>query len=354
MDSIRVFFLFLLVIISPISVAEASEELYSSEQLVSRQFGEPSLKQVRQGLQDVLVKVAGNRDVLSKPVILEQTRSAKRMLQQFGYRAAQQAIEPDGQAKVAYILRLDFDSRAVDQMLEAAGERPLGALRPSLVVWLAAQQRGQRDYVSPDGYIYDKVKAAAAKRGLPLRLPLLDLSDQRALPVSDLWGLFDSSIQDASARYRADAVLAGRMIQTSSGNWLYEWLLLQGGKPERFSGNGSLNSEIPEVMDQTADKLFAALKGSGFSYRLEGLAVRISSVNTLSDYIDIVDYMKSITAVTAVHTVMMQENTLELMVELDGNLEQFEHALGLQPQLVPTESVGQDLTGLTLNYRWLR
>lgn len=354
MDSIRVFFLFLLVIISPVSMAGAAEDLYSSEQLVVQQYGEPSLKQVRQGLQDVLVKVAGNRDILSRPIILERTRKAKQVLQQFAYRTAQKAIEPDGRAEEAFVLTLDFDPRAVNQILAAAGQRPLGAVRPSLVVWLAAQQRDQRDYVSPDGYIYAKVKAAAAKRGLPLRLPLLDLSDQRALPVSDLWGLFDTSIKDASSRYRADAVLAGRMIQTSSGNWRYEWLLLQGGKQQRFSGNGSLNSEIPEVIDQTTDTLFAALSGNGFNYRLEGLTVRISSVNTLSDYIDIVEHMKSITAVTAVHTVAMQENTLELTIELDGNLEQFEHALSLQPQLVPAETTGEDLTGLTLNFRWLR
>lgn len=354
MDSIRVFFLSLLVLISPIATAGVAEDLYSSEQLVARQYGEPSTKLVRQGLQDVLVKVAGNRDVLSQPIILEGSRNAKRMLQQFGYRAAQRAVEADGQAQVAYILKLDFDQAAVDNLLASAGKKPLGVVRPSLVVWLAAQRQGQRDYLSPDGYIYEEIRTAAAKRGLPLRLPLLDLADQRTLPVSDLWGLFESSISDASARYRADAILAGRLIQTSSGNWSYQWLLINGENAQRFSGSGAINRELPDVIDQTADKLFSALTGSGFSYRLEGLEVRISNVNTLSDYIDIIDYMHSLPAVTSVHTVAMQQNTLQLSIELDGNLEQLEQLLSLQPQLVPAETTGEDLTGLTLNYRWLR
>lgn len=355
MDSIRVtFFVFLAFISSTVS-AGVAQNLYSSEQLVPQQYGEPNLKQVRQGLSDVLVKVAGNRRILSQPIVLERARNAKRMLQQFGYRAAQQALSSSGgRAEVAYVLKLDFDPQAVDQLLSMAGERPLGALRPSVVVWLAAQQQGSRDYVAPNGYIYDHVVSAAAKRGLPVRLPLLDLTDQRALPLSDLWGLFDSSIKEASVRYSTDAILAGRMIQTSSGRWRYEWLLIEGDKQQRFSTRGAVKSQISDMMEQTADTLFAALQGSGFSYRLEGLKVRISHVNSLSDYVDIIDYMKSIAAVTEVNTKGLLDGSLELMIELDGNLEQFEHAVSLQPRLIPAEVSGEGLLGLTLNYRWQR
>ncbi len=355
MDSIRVTLFVFLALISSVVSAGTAENLYTSEQLVPQQHGQPTLKQVRQGLSDVLVKVAGSRSVLAKPVVLERSRDAKRMLQQFGYRAARKAISSgSGSDQVAYILKLDFDERAVNDLLAMAGERPLGSVRPSVVVWLAAQQQGGRDYVSPDSYIYDKVVAAADKRGLPLRQPLLDLTDQRALPLSDLWGLFDGSVQRASERYAPDAILAGRLLQTSSGRWQMEWQLLDGDKQERFTTRGSLNGQIPNVMEKVADQLFAALQGSGFTYRLEGLTVKVGNVNSLSDYIDIVDYLKTIPAVTAVHTASMSENMLELTIELNGNLEQFENALALQPRLIPSQATSDDLVGMTLNYYWQR
>ncbi|MGB0467647.1 MAG: DUF2066 domain-containing protein [Pontibacterium sp.] len=353
MDSIRVTLLVFLGLFSTLSSAGVAENLYSSEQRVAEQHGQPGTQQIRQGLSDVLVKVAGNRSILSLPVVLERTRNAKHMLQQFGYRAAAQAVLPEGGgAEEAYILTLDFDPQAVNQLLAEAGKRPLGELRPSLVVWLAEQRQGARDYSLPDGYIYEQVKTAANKRGLPIRTPLLDLTDQRALPLSDLWGLFDGSVRAASARYGADALLAGRLIQTASGSWHYEWLLIEGDQQQRYSARGALKSQIPEMIEKTADKLFAALQGTGFSYRMEGLEVRISNVSSLSDYIDIVDYLQSIPAVTAVHTGSVSGSVLLLTIELEGNLEQFEHALSLQPHLTLTEAAGESLMGLTLNYRW--
>lgn len=352
MESIRVFLLACLACFSPLAAAGTAVNLYSSEQLVAQQFGEPSLTLVRQGLSDVLVKVAGNRDILSEPVILDGTKNAKSLLQQFGYQAAKRAVEPNGDAQEGYLLTLDFDPAAVNRLLDKAGERPMGDVRPTLLVWLAAQEQGQQDYLSPDGYIYAKVKQVAAQRGLPLQVPLLDLQDQSAMPVSDLWGLFESSLAGASERYRPDAVLAGRLIQTPSGSWHYEWLLMNGDKQERFSGKGAVNAEITRVIEKATDTLFAALQESDFSYRMDGLELNISNVNNVADYIEVTDYLRSLPTVVAVHTVGMQSNALTLNIELDGNLEQFEHTLGLQPRLAATGNSGADMMGVTLNYRW--
>lgn len=354
MDSIRIVFLLLLTVVTTCARAGGIDALYSSEQVVAQQQGEPSLRQVRQGLSDVLVKVAGSADVLSRPPVLAQLDNARSLLRRFGYSVAPGAVEQSGQAQRAYALTLDFDQAGVDQLLERAGERPLGSFRPTLMVWLAAQQQGGRDYVSPDGYIYQQVEREAARRGLPLRTPLLDLQDQQRLPVSDLWGLFSQSIVEASSRYKADAILAGRLIQTTSGGWHYEWTLIQSGKEQRFSASGSLESQIPEVINNAADTLFASLRGSGFSYQLEGLALSVSNVTSLTDYLSLVDYLKTLPTVTSVQTIAAEGSHVQLMITLDGNLEQLEQALRLQPNLIPAEIVGEQEGGLTLNYRWQR
>ncbi len=350
MDRIRLIFLSVLLLCSA-TLSAAGTELYRAQLLVGAQSGQPGSAEVRSGLEAVLVKVAGDRDVLRNVAVRNGLENPYAYLRQFGYSQSNQVIgAEEGTARRAYQLVLDYDQRAIDRLLASADRKPLGN-RPTLMVWLAAQQFGPRDYVAPGGQIYQLFEAAAEQRGLPLQQPLLDLTDQQMLPAADIWGLFADSIEQASRRYRADAVLAGRMVQRGADSWSIDWLLISGSQQQRFTGSGGLTEEVQAMIELAADTLFASLGGGGVAEQPGELSVTIDNVVTLSDYMAIVDYLATVPAVGAVNPAEVAASRLRLRVRLEGHVEQFEQALRLEPRLVPVDNLDGSYG---LAYRWQR
>jgi len=328
--------------------------LYSSSQLVPAQFREPAVEHLADGLARVLVKVSGSRNVLGKPAVRQALQEPRTLLRGFEFSKTNQAVvDANGTQQPAQALAMQFDNALVDRLLRSANERPLGSQRPTLMLWLAAEQNNQRDYVSPDGHLMMPLLRRAQSRGLPVQLPLYDLTDQSDLPVSDLWGLFRDGIEQASARYRPDATLAGRMAPLPGGNWYVEWLLIGQGRAQRFTTEGNSQEALTAAVDQVADRLFAALGGATDSNYMEGLQLDITNIRTLSDYTSVVDYIRKLTLVSSVQVEQVNGTRLLLRVQLDGRAEQLERAIRLEPRMAPLDAgVEDDGVQMFLRYRW--
>jgi len=328
--------------------------LYSSRLLVPAQHSKPTTDQLASGLAGVLIKVAGSRNILGKPVVQQALQAPDALLGGFAYRKTGQAIkDASGTQQPAQALALDFDSTLVDKLLRQANERPIGAQRPTLMLWLAAEQYNQRDYLSADNRLVGTLMRRAASRGLPVQLPLFDLTDQQNLPVSDLWGLFRDGIEQASSRYRPDVTLAGRMMPLPGGNWYIEWLLLGQGAAQRFTTEGNSEEALGAAVEQVSDKLFSALAGASDSNYMEGLQLDITNVRTLADYAAVVGYLNRLTMVTGVVVEQVEGTRLLLRVQLDGRVEQLERAVRLEPRMAPVNAgVPVDENRLFLRYRW--
>ena len=83
--------------------------------------------------------------------------------------------------------------------------------------------------------VREEIVAAADERGLPIAWPLLDLEDLNAVTFTDVWGGFEDRIVAASTRYRADAVLIGRVRPGLAGNEV-EWLFVHGVERQALPG----------------------------------------------------------------------------------------------------------------------
>lgn len=328
--------------------------LYSSQLLVPVQQGAPAASQLADGLAGVLIKVSGSRNVLGKPVVQQALQAPDALLRGYAYRKTGRAVaDASGTQQPAQALALDFDTTLVDKLLRQANERPMGAQRPTLMLWLAAEQQNQRDYLSADNHLLSTMMNRAATRGLPVQLPLYDLTDQQNLPVSDLWGLFRNGIEQASSRYRPDATLAGRMTPLPGGNWSVDWLLLGQGAEQRFTTQGSSEEALGAAVEQVSDKLFVALTGTSDSNYMEGLQLDVTNVRTLADYAAVVGYLNRLTMVTAVVVEQVEGTRLLLRVQLEGRVEQLERAVRLEPRMAPVNAgVPVDENRLFLRYRW--
>ena len=330
--------------------ATVAKNLYSFEQLVEEVSASPESADVKTGLQAVLVKVTGSKEILSHPDVLTAADDATALLSRFSFTPVEQVIETSqGDTFIAQRLTLEFDESAVNNLIVSAGDQPMGALRPSVLVWLAQSQRGLREFVSSNDPVAQQVQAQAQARGLPLTFPQLDEQDLAAMPLSDVWGFFGDSIQEASKRYRPNAILVGRLVSETNSQ---EWLLLQGDQTERLNYQGALSTQLPLLVDQVADTLLSPLRLTGFSYRMDKLDIVVEQVANFADYLEIIDYIRSIPSVTSLKAASLEVDTLTLQISLNGNLDQLERLIALESRLLSVERPDDDPNGVALNYRW--
>lgn len=349
MDFKKILVAALLVVFSNLSLAARIDSLYQAEISVpTEQAGTPTATQVSEGLQQVLIKVTGRSDLVGNPTVGAQLQVAEDYLQQFSY----QALSETNQSQV---LVLDFSSIAVDGLVNHAGLKPLGEQRPTVLLWLASDRVGDQQFLDTESEVVSKFKSEAQKRGLPVQLPIFDLDDQVALPVSDLWGLFETSIKKASARYHPEAVLAARFQVSESGFNQIEWMLIDGQTAQRRSTAGTLEQVIPEMINSVADQLFSPMATPvryDLSHYQTGIAINISNVTKFSDYTQVTDYLRSLPVVKLMKPESINGTDIALRLELDGTIEQLQQSLGLDPRLQALDFTYSSDGSQILHYYW--
>ncbi|MGB0733578.1 MAG: DUF2066 domain-containing protein [Pontibacterium sp.] len=339
-------------------------DLYSSRLLVAQQSSQPTAEQARKGLSQVLVKVAGNRKILSYPAVLNRLKQSANALAGFGYQDAQRTISgAGGSQQPASILTMQFAPSIVNRIIADTGTRPMGSIRPSVLVWVAKQESGRRDYVSPESDIYQTFNFSADKRGLPLRVPLLDLTDQNSLSVGDLWGQFDGIIQSASQRYRTEAILAVRMTRTRNGQWQLDWQLLNGEQSQSGSHRGSLASVSETMINGVSDNLFATLTATPAAQeqvstiitekRSDGVTLAISGISNIAHAIELEDSLRNMPVIRSVKVAEIRGTKISYKLKLNGPLAQVRSALALLPRLreLPATVVNGEASS-DLAYGW--
>ncbi|RTE66452.1 DUF2066 domain-containing protein [Amphritea opalescens] len=344
----------MLVSLCSLSQAAMVNGLYSTEMLVPEQLPEPSNEQLTQGLQAVLIKVSGRSNVINKPSVMKALQQPSAWLNQFSYQATQTPISAgDGREVLGQRLLLEFDPVLIKRLLQQAGLKAVGHARPALLVWLA-QQRGNtaRDYVAPESQIYAELVAQAQVRGVPLDVPLLDLNDQTALDVSDLWGFFREPVQQASQRYQPDAILLGRLIQSSSGGWQTEWLLLQQGNAHAMKPSGALSEQLQQVINESADTVLGSLGTAQFNYIETGLLLEVTNIGGVSDYLQLSDYLATLQPVDAVRVSAIEADRVLLRVEIQGGVQALDQAVRLNPRMSPAPRLNAGGAETVYSYRW--
>ncbi|UTW04771.1 DUF2066 domain-containing protein [Amphritea atlantica] len=328
--------------------------LYTAELLVPEQHSQPSGEQLQAGLKTVLIKVSGRSAVVNKSAVVSALRQPAGWLSQFSYQATRTPVSAgDGREVLGQRLVLEFDPVMVDQLLQKSGMKAIGHARPVTLVWLV-QQRGTapRDFVPQGGQIYQELLKQADLRGLPLSVPLLDLNDQNAVDVSDVWGFFRESILQASERYQPDGVLIGRLIQGTGGGWQSEWLLLKDGQARSITPSGALSEQIQQVINESADFTLASLGASSFNYVETGLQLEVANIVDIEDYLQLMDYLRQLPPVDAVRISGVDADRVLFRVELQGGIRTLEQAVRLNPRMMPTSRLSTNGAAAVYTYRW--
>jgi hypothetical protein len=277
--------------------ADVIEDLYLATVPVETQDRKERQEAIRTGLSQVLVRVTGSNQVLTSPVIEAALNQPTRYAQRFRY----QKHDKDGKKQLMLWMR--FDEGAIRKLLTDNQMPVWGRTRPATLLWLVVDDRRTRSLISNDKQADARliIEEQAKLRGLPLRLPLYDLTDRANLSVADIWGNFEEAILRASSRYQTEAVLVGRVYRTASNSWNGRWTLYIEGRQQSWQTSGdSLEVAMLPGVSQTTGILaqrYAEVDGAMGS---DQLLVRIKGVSGLSAYTRVVKYLDSLDAITQV------------------------------------------------------
>ena len=311
--------------------AETVRDLYSSQVPVADQSESALSNASRSALGEVMVKVSGHRDVLENPDVRAALGKARQHVLQYAYARSK------GEEK-ALEARFEFDSNWVVEVLTAAGEPLWTANRPSVLVWMIAEDEDGRYFVNQDTSpeLANLVLEEFGRRGVPVRLPLFDLTDAAALSPAQAWRLDGGALKAASARYDVENVIAGRMVALSSGKTTGDWSYFFGDdrSDRSFTATGAedfARRGASLVAESMASRYAVAPTGSDPG----GITLSVQGVQRYSDYASIVAWLEGLELVEHANLERVGDDVIEIRLTASADPSQLAKLFKLNQRLSP-------------------
>lgn|GEM_PF-244692 len=343
---------------SPVNAVQINN-LYSASVPIASQQKRDRLLGFDQAFSIVLVKASGQFDKVTDPEFLKALLPAEPLVQTFSYRensayqefiqnqSAQDDDKAPGNVELApdnvelmkiekselevpplpYLLDVSFAPSIVEEKMADHGLDIWGRVRPSVLVWVAHEQKGERSIVgtSDAGELVENLVLLGEQRGVPLYLPVADLQDVSAIDVDEVWGLFPESVDQASERYRADSVVMMRVSQSGNGLWSGNWLL---NLKQTLEVGAKYDSTLPSLLEALVSDLAAKLSSHYAVSKIPGedggvLNLEVDQVSTFADYIEIQRYLNNLPPVSSMNIAWVRSGRAGYQVTLIGSKDQF-------------------------------
>jgi len=342
------FVFFLTIALSFQASGKQVEGLYDARVVVTDQSSAARKAGAEKGLADVLYKVSGFPVPVEHPVIHKALAIADQYLYQFSFTRVAESEWGAGIPPGSSHLNMRFEGKSIQRIIKSAQLPRWGVNRPTIMTWLAIDD-GERQILTEasehKGLI--KLNAAAAKRGLPLVLPVYDLEDSIKLPMVQLWGLYKERVLKASERYGAESILAGRVYQPDENSWVGNWrFYFKGEEYEYEYKSQTLDDQLLWGLSAGARVLADeyALKPS--TIKRGGLMVNVGRVKTLEDYGRLNKYLNKLAIIKQVSLVKMSGDDVLMELALNGTFKQLEQTLSLDNKLVASKPAVSELIEL--------
>jgi len=329
--------------------AEVVGDLYSARTPVADRSEQALVQAAREGLAQVVLKITGSESALALEDVAAALAEARRYLQQYAY------VDGEGDG-AALELSMQFDEEAVRSRVISAGAPLWTANRPAVLVWLVSEGDAQRQLVGEQTHpqLLAALRAAFDRRGVPLRVPLLDLSDLGALSPGQVWRQELLPLVAASARYGENEILAGRVLRLSSGQWLGDWMHIDG------QGRSVQRSFTAQTLDEVL-ALGAGLAASRIAARYAitadvagaqtGVDIEVRGINDYANYAEVIAWLQGLELIEFASPEQVGPQQMLIHLRTAAAMEQLQPLLALNPRL---QLLGTPQGGGRPVYRWLQ
>ena len=319
--------------------------LYEITEPVASQSTQDRLQGIRQGLQQVLIRVSGDSTIVNQPGVKTALKKPERFVQEYSY------LDPPSAADTGFILKMRFDDEAIAQILDETGVAVWGENRPLILLWLSvASSKGMEiiGNASPSP-VYILLQKQATQDGLPIIFPVMDITDLNQIPADTILSTPVTIVTEASKRYSPDAILLGQwrqmgtMVQShwrlSLGPQQWEWTI---------SGNDTeVVSTLTANISQTLSKHYAVTPAK---QSITSMTLEISGINQSDDLSQVVAVLKQVPTVKRVQLLEVSDEKVAFTVYLQNSVENFKQNVALNPHLVLQS---KDNEASTLRYNWI-
>ncbi len=313
------------------------KDLYTFKTRVDNNYPQARNDMLPRGLGEVLLKVAGNRAILQHRAVLEAQQHPEKYVKDFAYK----------ETDTNYKLAVNFNQQMVDRLIAETGRGNLSKNRPLIMAWVAIRTDNFVDLVGDQAHaeLADIIDTTAQQHGIPMVLPLLDLTERLFIGPMDVVTFNEVPLQQAAGRYNADLVLVGNIKQVDD-EWICAWRLYTNDQIVDWSSSGEdLELEIDGMLGELSDQLlthYANINRPRASND-NTVFVRISGVLDVSEYARIMDYLMGLTAIKNVEVSNINEQDAVFAVTADGGRRAIRSAISLDRVLAEVSSAEDHL-----------
>jgi len=355
------------------------KDLYQASVAIQTQNSSDRSSALKKVLAVVMLKVGGEKSVLNNPEIKKALVNYHLYLNKYRYQQKTQQLNSGQDIKTQekqLFLLASFNEHKVNLLFQKAKLPLWGSLRPQVILWLVEEQGFKRSIISEstDSNTSQQIKDFSEQRGLPIVMPLMDLTDSNQITITDIWGGFEESIKEASTRYLAEAIVVMRLSNSS---------LVDQNTINKFKKNNNImkNCELPCVQSQIENQPYVLdlsftnqnqefnkryhgvsrqkLLNKGLTdvtelifqhYALNGdnnneLIIDVANVDSLSTYVNVFTFLTDLSSVQNVILVQANGESRQFKLLLKGSKKTFLSSLKLSKWLVEFVNHSVDIHG---------
>lgn len=164
---------------------------------------------LKKALRQVFVKMSGSTSVLDNAGVRAALSSPQSLLRSYRF-----AFD---KGRTYYVA--EFDQAKLNELLQREMLPLWGDRRPETIVWLAQEDENETRVILDESLnteLQHTLKQTAKERGVPLSLPLMDLTDNVNISTYDVWGRFVEPLRKASTRYSVDNIIGARVYRNDA------------------------------------------------------------------------------------------------------------------------------------------
>ncbi|WP_417665035.1 DUF2066 domain-containing protein [Pseudidiomarina sp.] len=335
--------------LKPVQAAVDLKQLYQARVPVTSQTVGERSEGLRQALTDTLLKVSGDDTVLEHSSVELALQNVRNFVVQYGYQQEGEALH----------LWVQFDQPQIDRVIQEAGSGIWSSLRPELLFWIVEENEDlQRNLLGAGDAraLIDTLRKTAENRGLPIKLPLLDLNDTMSLSVVDVWARFDDRIDFASSRYDTDGVVVARAYQAdravTDDTWMLDWTLKLGDIRWRGVVSAMNKSELGHLVVADITQQISKRYRIGTNAAMAGQwRIKVRELTQFMDVLKAEELLLALPSVTRVQLLEYGAHEAEFELFIQTDAAQIMQAIDINRAFEPI-NMDQRAEFETPVYRW--
>lgn len=313
------------IIVSGSAPAIIVDSLYDAELPIYDRSAEQRDEIIKKAFENVLTRVSGTTQVLSIEDIEQSVAEYEKYVSRYTYkRIPKQGLQ----------LQVMFDENMVNGLLEKAQQAYIHKNRPLTLFLLVKEEQGQLKMIGgeSDAGLTSQIERMAEQRGIPVVLPLMDLTDQNHFQPQDILARDIDALQSTVQRYGAEEVIVGKVSELGA-EYQVDWQFMGHETPANQSAAQESLEQAFHAVFENMVTYFHAQYSNKNDPQGQMIELQVTGIQSLQDYAKISAYLRQLAAIHQVNVVDVLPSQVTFQVQTSLDQEALSAVLNREPLL---------------------